>query len=223
MLGHSRWSVATSRSLQIGACQHDEQRRRVDAAVIPAKRHFPQFRHLAVADLMEDLAWFGVARRIEGRSPVGCEMEKHAARNCGIEPEGLEGGDQRVAAKHGAEPGDSSVRERPLRRIRDQGVEVRDRTAKRFVEDVIGGDHRSGPGGRCPQRPPRLTKRAEGGAVQRFAGARAIAADSTRESFGAWGRDRTQRSPNSSSTGRAPVRSEASWRGADHQAHNKRA
>ena len=93
---------------------------------------------------MEDLAWFGVAGRIEGRRLVGCKMEKHAARNRGIEPEGLEGGDQRVAAKHGAEPRDSGVRERPLRRIRDQRVEVRDRTAKGFVEDGIGGNHRSG-------------------------------------------------------------------------------
>ena len=136
---------------------------------------------------MEDFAGFGVARGIEGCRLVGGEMEKHAARNRGIEPQGLEGGDQGVAAKHSAEPRDSSVGERSLGRVRDQRVEVRDRAAKGFVEDVIGGDHRSGPGGRSAERSPRLAKRAKGGAVQRFTGARAIAADLEQDSLLALG------------------------------------
>src|ERR1700751_4217130 len=136
---------------------------------------------------MKDLAGFGVARGIEGRRLVGGEMKKNAARNRGIEPQGLEGGDQGVAAKYSAEPRDSSVREVSLGRIRDQCVEVRDRAAKRFVEDVIRGDHRSGAGRRRPQRASRLTKRAKGGAVHRFTGARAIATDLEQESFLALG------------------------------------
>src|SRR6185437_6023581 len=48
--------IEIARALQIGACEHDEKRRGIDAAVIMMERYFAQDGHLALTDLMQNLA-----------------------------------------------------------------------------------------------------------------------------------------------------------------------
>ena len=61
MCGHNRrMRVEIAGALEIGARQHDEQRRRVDAAVVAAERHLAELGHLAVTGFMQDFAWLGV-------------------------------------------------------------------------------------------------------------------------------------------------------------------
>lgn len=50
-------------ALVIGGRKHDEQRRAVDAAVIPAERHLIECGHLALARLVQDFAGLGVHLR----------------------------------------------------------------------------------------------------------------------------------------------------------------
>ena len=47
--------------LPVQAGEHDEQRRRVDGAVVATERHFAQRGELALARLVQDLAGLGVA------------------------------------------------------------------------------------------------------------------------------------------------------------------
>src|SRR5205085_11122803 len=49
-----------ARPLPVHTGQSDEQRRRVDRAVIAAEGHFAQPRELAFAHLVQDLAWLPV-------------------------------------------------------------------------------------------------------------------------------------------------------------------
>ena len=51
-------------ALGIEAGKQDEERRRVDAAVVLAERHLMQGRHLAVAHFVQDLARLGVGSGI---------------------------------------------------------------------------------------------------------------------------------------------------------------
>ena len=68
---------------EVRAGQHDEQRRRVDAAVVAAERHLAERGHLAVAHLVQDLAGLGVALGVDlGRLRRGQKRE-HAARELG--------------------------------------------------------------------------------------------------------------------------------------------
>jgi hypothetical protein len=84
-------------ALEVGAGQHHEERRRVDAAVVASERHLAGLGHLAAADLVQDLARLGIALRVMVDRLVGGEEPQHAAGEVGIEPERLEGGDERVA------------------------------------------------------------------------------------------------------------------------------
>ena len=51
-------------ALDIEAGQQNEQRGRIDAAVILRERHLAQRRHLAAAHLVQDLAGLGIGERI---------------------------------------------------------------------------------------------------------------------------------------------------------------
>ena len=55
--------VEVAGALQVGAGQHQEERRRIDAAVVAAERHLAERRHLAAASLVQDLAGLGVGAR----------------------------------------------------------------------------------------------------------------------------------------------------------------
>ena len=115
---------AVARPLVIGVSEHDEQRRGVDAAVIPSKRHFAQRRHLAAPHLVEDLAGLRVLRvRVARRLRRG-KKRQHAAGDLGSGPQQLVGRDQAVAAEGRAEPRDSGVRIRAVRRIGDHHLKI---------------------------------------------------------------------------------------------------
>ena len=82
--------------------EHEEERRRVDRAVVARE---PGRRRLPGADLVDDLARLGVRERIVlGRLQAG-ERRERVARQLRPEDERLEARDQRVAAEHGHEPG----------------------------------------------------------------------------------------------------------------------
>ena len=80
-----------SRAFVVGAGKHDEQRRRVDAAVVLPKRHFVKARHLAVARLVKNLSGLGVVRLIDAIGLPRSEVFQHPARNAWIDPQRLEG------------------------------------------------------------------------------------------------------------------------------------
>ena len=75
-------------ALEIFAGQQDEQRCRIDAAVVSAERHFAEARHLAIAHLVQDLARLGVPLGIHLRR-LGCRQEpEHSLGDRRIEPQG---------------------------------------------------------------------------------------------------------------------------------------
>ena len=96
-------------AVEVGAGQHDEERRRVDAAVVAAERHLPELGHLAEAHLVQDLAGLGVGGGVDLGRLGGGEVAQHAAGDLRVEPERLQRGDQRVAAEDGGEPGDAGI------------------------------------------------------------------------------------------------------------------
>ena len=162
-------------SLEVFAGEHDEERRRVDAAVVAAERDLVQFRHFAEARLVQDLAGLGVGGGIDRRRLDAGEVAQHAAGDARVEPQGFERGDQRVAAEGGREPGDAGVGVRAGGGVGHQHVEVGDRAAHRLVEHFVrrsdgGGTRRAG-----AQRAARLAEAGEEGGA-RGAGAVAGAA-----------------------------------------------
>ncbi len=163
-------------ALQIGAGQHDEERRGIDAAVITAERHFAQLGHFAVTHLVQDLAGLGVGGGIEGGRLVGGKMQQDAARQRRIEPQRFQRRDQRVAAEGGAEPGDAGIGVGPFRRLGDQHGEVGDRAPRRLVEDGVRGDDCCGSGDGSAERPPGIAQPAHEADAHRFGGG-AVAGD----------------------------------------------
>ena len=125
--------------LGIEAGEHDEQRRRIDAAVIEAERDFAERRHLAAAHLVQDLAGLRVRGGIVGGGLERGEPAQHAARDAGIEPEHLQRGDQSVAAERGRVPGDARIWISPLRRVGHQHAQVGHRPAEHLIEQVVRG------------------------------------------------------------------------------------
>jgi hypothetical protein len=119
----------------IGTRQDDEQRRGVDAAVILPEGQFVARRHLALAGLVHDLAGSGIA---EGgnllRLMLG-EERQHAPRQAGIEPQGLQRGDDGIAAEGRGEPGDPGVGVRPGIQIGGQQRQIGTRLVDPLVED----------------------------------------------------------------------------------------
>src|SRR5262245_3606567 len=67
-------------ALGIDAGEHDEERRRVDAAVVEAEGDLAQRRHLAFAHLMQNLSRLRVRRRVVGRGLIGGEPPQRAMR-----------------------------------------------------------------------------------------------------------------------------------------------
>ncbi len=123
--------------LGVEAGEHDEQRRRIDAAVIEAEGDFAQRRHLAAAHLVQDLARLRVRLRIVALGLQRRQSAQHAVRHAGIEPEHLQRGDQTVAAERRRIPGDAGVGIAALRRVGHQHAEVGHRPAEHFVEEVV--------------------------------------------------------------------------------------
>ena len=156
-------------AVQPGAGQRHEQRRRIDAAVVAAERHLAQFRHLAVAHLVQDLAGLGIRRRIEAGGLHRRQVPQHAERDGRVEPERQPGGDQRIPAEDGAEPGHAGIGEGPFRRLRAQHGQVGAGPADHLVEAALGG----GDAGRARLHraagPAVLPQRAQEGGIGRLA------------------------------------------------------
>ena len=126
-------------AFDIKAGQQDEQRGRIDAAVILRERHLAQRGHLAAAHLVQDFAGLGVGERIRGLGLEEGEPPQHALGNARIDPQHLQRGNQSVAAERGRIPGNARIRVSTLRRFRHQHIEVGHRLAQHLVEDVVGG------------------------------------------------------------------------------------
>ena len=70
--------IEVARALVVGGGEHDEQGRRVDAAVIAVERDFAQQRHLAFARFMQDLTGLGVLPGKYFRRLVGGKIIEHS-------------------------------------------------------------------------------------------------------------------------------------------------
>ena len=99
-----------ARAREILACEHHEERRRIDAAVVASERHFAEARHFGAARLVQDLAGFGVLLRVDVVRLGGGQVAEDAARELRMDPEQLQGGNDAVAPKRRAEPGHAGVR-----------------------------------------------------------------------------------------------------------------
>ena len=133
--GAQRFFIA--RTLGVKAGQHDEQRGRIDATVIEAERHFVERGHLSTAHLVQNLPWLGVQLGILPRRLISGQPTKHAARQRGLAPQQLHRGDEAIAAERRGVPGDAGIGIMPLRRHRDEHVEIGRRTTENFIENVI--------------------------------------------------------------------------------------
>ncbi|MNY41464.1 hypothetical protein D3C86_1762770 [compost metagenome] len=73
---------------------------------------------------MENLARLGIGGGIDRPGLVGGQVKEHAAGDGRVEPERLEGGDERVAPENRAEPRHAGIGIGPFRRIGDQHIEI---------------------------------------------------------------------------------------------------
>ena len=78
-----RTSREVAGALEIVAGQHDEERRRIDAAVIAAERHLAEPAISPRRSLVQDLPGLGIGRRIGLGRLVGGQIGQHAARDLG--------------------------------------------------------------------------------------------------------------------------------------------
>ncbi len=191
--------LAVARAVPILAGEHHEERRRVDAAVVAAERHFAHARHLAVAHLVDDLARLRLLRLVHAVGLRRGEELEHAARDAGVDPQRLECGDDAVAAEWSAEPRHSGVRIRPILRVCDEHAQVGGRASHPLVEPLARRLDRRVLGALGLQRAAPLRLRFLERSL-RHAATLAIAADGDRQRdrrFAA--RDRTRTAPGSPS------------------------
>ncbi len=71
---------------RIAGGKHDEERRRIDAAIVFGERNLAEARHLTLARLMQDFAGLGVLRRQELCRLRRRQIVERAARELRIEP-----------------------------------------------------------------------------------------------------------------------------------------
>ena len=127
-------NATIGRAPVVRAGKHDEQRRRIDAAVVAAERDLAQRRHLAAPRFVQDLAGLGIARRVGLLRLRRGEKSQHAARDVRRDPQAFERRDDAVAAEGGVEPGHAGVGVEAVRRVRDQHVEIRRRAIEPGIE-----------------------------------------------------------------------------------------
>ena len=102
-----RHRVEVERPAVVAARDHQEQRRRVDGAVVGRVRDLPGAGELAGAQLVQDLARLGVAPALVGVGLQPREHEQRAARDLGVDHQRLAGAQQRVAAERRDVPGNA--------------------------------------------------------------------------------------------------------------------
>src|SRR5207237_5003809 len=96
---HQRWLEPAQQSPVRGPApvlggEDEEEQRRVDAAVVAGERYLVDPRHLARAQLVQDLARLLVAPLVALLALVRGEGEQRVARDAGVEGEQLQRGDQ---------------------------------------------------------------------------------------------------------------------------------
>ena len=141
-------------ALVVSARQRDEQRRRVDAAVVAPEGYLAERGHLALARLVENLARLGVLRGIGlGRLRLGQERE-HPAGERRVDPQALERRDEPVAPEGRAVPRDAGVRVRPLGHVGRHHVDVGERAVEPLVEERVRRRRRAAARPRRGERAP---------------------------------------------------------------------
>ena len=120
-------------------CQQYEERRGIDAAVVPPERHLAERRHLATPGFVQDLARLGVLLDTDDLGLGRSEISKDAAGERRIDPEHLERGDDAVAPEGRAEPGDAGVGIRPVRRVGRHQRTSAERSVDPAVELLVRG------------------------------------------------------------------------------------
>ena len=86
---------------------------------------------------MQYLARFGVGGLIDVGRLVGRQTRENSPRNLGVDPQALQRRDQPVASEQGAEPRHARVGVRPGVRVRDQQVQVGERSLHPRVEPAV--------------------------------------------------------------------------------------
>ena len=121
--------------------QHDEQRRRVGAAVVPAERDLAERRHLASRISCRILPGCASCTS-RPSSPAFAEKRQHAARDVGCDPQQLDRRNDAVTAERCAEPRDARVRVGPLRRVGNHHRAGPRTSAAPPIERLVRGDER---------------------------------------------------------------------------------
>jgi hypothetical protein len=115
---------AVVRPLQIFGEEDHEERRRIDGAVVRDEGDLPARRQLAPAQLMEDLARLLVSEVVDLPALVRGEEAERPAGDLWLERQELERHDDAVAPERRHVPGDARVRDRALRRVGQQHVQI---------------------------------------------------------------------------------------------------
>ena len=123
-----------SRALPVHPGEDDEERRRVDRAVVTPEGHFAQAGELTLAHLVQDLPRLHVGRPVLALGLVRGEEAQHPARERGLDPQHLDRGEDAVAAEGGREPGHAGVGIGAVRRVGHEHRQVGDRALEHAVE-----------------------------------------------------------------------------------------
>ena len=105
---------AVTRTRVVRTCEHDEKRGCVDAAVVTFEWNFAQRGHLASAGLVQHFARLRILRGILRRRLRSGQVREDTASETGIKRQALERGNNSVSSEFRAEPGNASIRIRPV-------------------------------------------------------------------------------------------------------------
>ncbi len=124
--------------LVVGPGQQDEQRRGIDATIVFPEWDFPQRRHLTLSRFMQNFADLCILLRTFLRRLRRGQIPENPSRRSRIHPEHLQRRNDPVSAERDAEPGNSGIGIRSVRRLRDQHVEIGDGPVQPVVELLVG-------------------------------------------------------------------------------------
>ena len=125
-----------SRPFEVRAGENDEERRGVDAPVVPAEGNLAEVGHLAAPRFVEHLARLGVAKRVGRPRLMRRQEAQHAAGRRRIEPQKLQGGEDAVPPEGRAEPRHAGERVDSPGRARHHHSEIGGGSAKPGVESL---------------------------------------------------------------------------------------
>ena len=98
-----------ARPFVIGSGQHNEQRRRVDAAVVATERNLVECRHFSFACFMQNFPDLCILLRDNLPRLGRRQISQHTPGDARIDPQKLECGDEAIAPERGTEPWDTGV------------------------------------------------------------------------------------------------------------------